>query len=84
MWHCFQDTYIFAFYAEFKDSHQKWRENDLSKTVPDESVYTLGVKNFVGITLFHTSSKIHMLLHFTQNFKMTSEDSGKTIFGKQL
>ena len=79
---CFRDKHIFAFYPEIQDGHQKWRENDFWPTVADDSANTLWVKNFIGIALPRTVSKIHTLLHFTQNFKMASENGGKTICGK--
>ena len=47
----FQDKYIFAFYPEIQDGHQKWRENDFWQTVADDSVYTLRVKKFIGVAL---------------------------------
>ena len=43
-----------------------------------DSVYTLWVKNFVGIALSHTVSEISVFA-FTQKFKMAAESGGKVI-----
>ena len=49
--HNFQDKCIFAFYTEFQDDCQKWRENDFLNKLADNSTETLRVKNFVNIAL---------------------------------
>ena len=36
----------------------------------DDSVYTLGLNNFVEITLSHTICEINVVFHYTQKFKM--------------
>ena len=42
---------INVFYAEIQGGYQKWRENDIWLKLPDDTVYTLGVKNFIEIAL---------------------------------
>ena len=49
---------------------------------PVDSAYTLWVQNFVEIALCRTISKINVLLHFTQKFKMAAQSGGKVIFVK--
>ena len=66
--HRFRDKRVFAFYTEIQDDHQKWWENDVWETVADDSVNTLGVKNFVKIVLFAPfpfARSIFPFVHFT-------------------
>ena len=60
----------------------KLRESDSCEKSPVGSAYALQIQNFVEIALSHTISKINVLLHFTQNFKMASKSGGKAIFVK--
>ena len=80
---CFQDKCDFVYYAEIHDGRQKWPENNFWEKSPDDSAHTLEVKYFTEITLAHKVSKINVL-HFTQKFKMTTKNGGKTIFGKRV
>ena len=57
--HHFQDTGVFAFYAEIQDGHQKWPENDFQGNLPVDSGDTLRVKNFIDITLACSISEIN-------------------------
>ena len=77
---CF--IYLFAFYAEIQNGHQKWRENDFWENSPVDSADNLQVKNFVEITLSRSISEINRVLRFTQKFKMASKSDGKPIFTK--
>ena len=83
---------INAFYAEIPDVDKI----ALSRTVPKHlwqkgffqkvayvSGYTPMAKNFIGIALSRTVSKINALLHFSQKFKMAAKNGGQTIFGKK-
>ena len=56
---CFRDKYVFVFYAEIQDGHQKWREKDFWENSPVDSLDTLWVKKFVKITLSRTVSEIN-------------------------
>ena len=80
--HHFRDKCVFAFYAEIQDGHQNWRETDFWQNLTDEYVYTLGVKNFVNLSLSCTISEIHAFLNFTQKFKMAAKNDRKAMFGK--
>ena len=79
--HCFPDKYIFAFYTEFQGDHQKWQENVFGKKLPDDSVDSLGVKNFMEIAVSCTILEITVLLHLHRNSKMTAKSCGKKLFG---
>ena len=47
--HRFRGKFVFLFYAEIQDGHQKWRESDFWEKLPVHSAHTLGVENFVKI-----------------------------------
>ena len=80
--HHFRDKHIFAFYTEIQDGRQKWQENNVWETVANDSMNTLGLKNFVKISLSCTVSKISTFLHFTQKFNMASQMVGKLFWQK--
>ena len=42
----------FCVYTEFQDDHPKSRENDCWEKMPDDSVYTLAIKNFIELFYF--------------------------------
>ena len=44
-------------------------KNNFYQTVADDSLYTLWVKNFVGIALSGTVSKMNTFLHFHAEFQ---------------
>ena len=71
---------FFSFYTEIQDGHQKWRETNLWPNVPDDSVSTLAVKNFVQTNLCHSVSEINMFLHFSQKFKRAAKNGRKQLF----
>ena len=73
---------MFVFYAEIQDGRQNWRENDFYEKSPADSADTIGVKNFVEITLSRSVSEINVFLCLTQKFKMAAKSGRKTIFGK--
>ena len=56
--------------------------NDFWEKSSVNSADTLRVKNFVETALSRTVSEINAFLHFTQKFKMTAKNGGKTFFGK--
>ena len=43
-----------------------------------------GPKKIIEISLSRNVSEINVFLRFTQKFKMTAKNGGKTIFGKKL
>ena len=47
--HRFQDKC--CFFSEFQDGCQKWQKKVFQQEVPDDSVYTMGIKKFVEIKL---------------------------------
>ena len=49
---------------------------------PADFVDTLEVKNFVEIALSGTFSKIYLILHFTQKFKMAAKNGRKRFLQK--
>ena len=49
---------------KFKMATQKWLENNFWEKMPVHSTDTLGVKNFVKITLSHTVSETLKIFHF--------------------
>ena len=59
-----------------------WRENDFGENLPADFVDTLGVQNFVEITLARSVSEINTFLCFTQKFKMATKSDGKMSFLK--
>ena len=73
---------ILAFYAEVQDGHQKWRENNFWKEIPDDFADNLEVKNLVEITLSCTISQINAFLHFLQNIKMADKYGGIQFLAK--
>ena len=70
------------FYTEIQDGHQKFCENDFWQKVPDDSPFTMGIKKFVKIALFHTLPMRNMVLRFTQKLKMAAKNGRKSIFYK--
>ena len=57
-------------------------ENEFWEKSPVDSTDTLGVTNFNKIALSCTVSEINAFLRFTQKFKMPTQMTRKTIFGK--
>ena len=72
------------FMQKFNMAAKKWRENDFWQNIADDTVYTLGVKNFVEMAVSHTISEINAFLHFTQKFNMAVKNGRKTMFCKKL
>ena len=48
-----------AFYVEIQNGCQKWQENNFRQKSTVNSADTLGLKNFVKISLSHTVSEIN-------------------------
>ena len=65
---------------KLQDGRKKMAGKRFLGKVASSLCSTLGVKNFVKITLSHTISKINALLHFMQKFKMEAKNGAKTIF----
>ena len=80
--HHFRDKLFFLFYAEIQDGRQKWQTNYFWEKSLVDSPDTLWVKNFITIAPSRTVSKINVLLHFMQNFKMSAKNDRKMIFWK--
>ena len=78
----FEINVLFALYAEIKDGHQKWRENDFGGKLAVNFSDTLEVKNLAEIALSCTVFEINVFLHFMQQFKMATKNGWKIIFGK--
>ena len=70
------------FTQKFKMAAKNGGKNKFWETIAEDSVYTLGVKNFVEIALSRTISKINMFLYFMQKFKIAIKNGGKTSFDK--
>ena len=62
--HYFRDKCIFAFYAEIRDGHQKWQENNFWKKSSVHSADALGVKTFANMALSRTISEIFKIFYF--------------------
>ena len=73
---------LFVFNTEIQDDHQKWRGNHFWQKIPDDSAYTLGLKNLLK-SLSCTVSEINAFLCLTQKFKMATKNEEQTIFGKK-
>ena len=80
--HCSRDKYVFAFYAEIQEGHQKWRESYFCEMLTVNSPDTLRVKNFIKIARSRTVAKINEFLCFTLNFKIAVKNGRKAIFVK--
>ena len=78
---CF--TYLFfAFYAEIRNGHQKWGENDFWEKSPVDSADNLRVKNFVQIALSSSISKINGFCVLRRNSRWPPKVAGKQFLRK--
>ena len=58
MLHRFRDKCVFALYAEIQDGRPKWQDRIFEKR-RQLTADTLGVENYIKITLSHTVSEIN-------------------------